>query len=193
MSSGGDSIGVAASAAAASSAARQCAETLALLRERAARGGAAGEVKQALPAGESGGKSSVRRSLLLRKERVKKSMEDVREEMRYLQAECERYAKQERATEILQGSTDAVMAAMQDEFEKVRGQLGRARQQIAEHSRAQAALKEEIDHRTQSFKDMVNTGDDARHGAELEAVEMRRLCQEMRARIHTKKSGSASL
>lgn len=167
----------------AAAAAHQCAQALAQLRQRAAQGGPPFE---ALPSGEIHEKMHVRQSLLLRKHCLKKSMEDVRAEMRCLQSECEGYSQQGRVTQVLQASTEAVIAAKRDEFDKVHTQLARARQQIAEHSCAQAALKVQLAQRSESLKDTISAGKELCQNAGVEAFEMRRLCREMRARICTK-------
>jgi len=140
----------------------------------------------ASPGAEVEAQQQARRALLEEKRVLGNAMEELRSTMRGLQEDGERCIHSSRTSASRLLASRALTSASQDEVNKVKGQLRRSREQVAEHVEATMQLREELQLCAGAFSDAVSQEADAHVAMRQEVEQLTQVTEDLEARLRAK-------
>jgi len=127
-----------------------------------------------------------RRKLLSEKRALGAVMEELRATMRSVQEQCEQCTVETRNTAAMEASAQTLTLAVSDDLRKVRGQLQRAAQQVAEHLEAQGRLGQELSQCAEAFHGIVAQELEAHAAVEHEVLQLQQVVRDLECRLRSK-------
>lgn len=127
-----------------------------------------------------------RQGLLEEKRLLAVTMEELRSTMRGLQEEGEKATAAAHSSSVRALATRTMVFASQDELDKVREQIRRSREQVAQHAEANGRLTRELHSCTAAFSEAIAAEMDSHANIQQEVEMLTKVTEDLESRLRNK-------